>query len=394
MAEPIPRLFVALIGDINHEPAAQVKYGHFIRALGRRFPLVVCDATLRGLPRLLNALQAFSPNRAVWKQRFYQNVAAFQLRSNKIARALRGQPQKVDLSLQIGALFDAASPGLGMPNIIYTDYTSRLSSRKPSAGRGPEQGAQQEQWIALEQQAFQRASHICARAAFVCQSITAEYHIPPARVSVIGGGLNFDRLPETKPRTAQHAPTALFIGKDFYRKGGDLLLTAFQAVRQVVPEARLLMVTDGPIPAGVDLSGVQVIPPTWDRSAIQALYEQADCFVLPSRLETWGDVLLEAMAYELPCIGVSGEAMGDIIADGQTGFVIPPEDSPALAQALIRLLSDQALRLKFGAASRRRVEMSFTWDRVVERLVPIIVSTVQSSNVMNMEERSKSVATR
>ena len=98
-------------------------------------------------------------------------------------------------------------------------------------------------------------------------------------------------------RTQKEKPTALFIGQDFHRKGGDLLLSAFAQVRQHVPQARLLCLTKGPIPAELPLDGVEVFEAEWDRDLVKQLYHQADLFVLPSRLETWGDVLLEAMAY-------------------------------------------------------------------------------------------------
>jgi glycosyltransferase involved in cell wall biosynthesis len=364
-----PRLFVTLIGDIGREPPAQVKYGFLIKALERVFPVVVCDATLRGVPRLINALQVFSPHRAIWKQRFYQNVPAFRRRSQKVARALRQQAGNVDAVLQIGALFDSLWYDAQLPCIVYTDYTHLLASRKPAAGRSPFAPNERNQWVDLEKRLFQRAAHICTRGRFVRHSVLEDYQIPADRVTAIGGGVNFDPLPEKGAHAS--APTALFIGKEFYRKGGDLLLNAFRRVRQAIPDAQLVVVTEG-IPDGkFDLAGIRVVPPTWDRAIIQNLYAQADCFVLPSRLETWGDVLLEAMAYGLPCIGVSGEAMEEIIADGKTGRVVPPEDSEALAAALVDMLSNRERCAQFGAAARKQVEESYTWDHVVSRLIPI-----------------------
>ena len=119
------------------------------------------------------------------------------------------------------------------------------------------------------------------------------------------------------------------------------------------------------------LSG-RVISPTWDRSEIQELYRKADVFVLPSRLETWGDVLLEAMAYALPCIGVSGQAMEEIIQDGQTGIIVPAEDAGALSEAMRAVLTHPGLARQFGCVGRERVEQQYTWAHVGERLAPVI----------------------
>jgi alpha-maltose-1-phosphate synthase len=165
------------------------------------------------------------------------------------------------------------------------------------------------------------------------------------------------------------APRVLFIGRDFERKGGDLLLAAFARARERVPEAELWLVTDR---ADVGGPGVRHIPPTYDRAAIAALYRAASVFAMPSRAETWGDVFLEAMAYGLPCIAADGDAMPEIVQHGVTGLLAPPGDVAALAGALATLLADDALRRRMGAAGRRRVEAEFTWGHVSDRIVPLL----------------------
>jgi glycosyltransferase involved in cell wall biosynthesis len=211
----------------------------------------------------------------------------------------------------------------------------------------------------------------------VRDAIIADYGIAPERVTVVGGGVNLPTLPALNGCSADDHPTALFIGADFYRKGGDLVLQAFAQVRKKIPNAQLLFLTADPIPLDLPLAGVQVITPQWDRQAIDVLYRRSDVFVLPSRLETWGDVFLEAMAYGLPCIGVSGEAMSEIIVDGATGVVVPPGDAQELANAMMRLLSDPALRRQWGRAARQRVESTFTWNQVVAAMAPVIASVVE-----------------
>jgi len=367
-----PRIFVSLIGNVESEAFARVKYGFFLNALQKKYDLVIQDATLRGADRLWNAMQVFSPNRRLWKERFYQNNAAFQMRSKKVAAAIQSHTDQIDIILQIGTLFDSGWQNPGKPVLIYTDYTSMLSSKKPDAGRSPYRGKALQERLALEKQAFEHASAICTRGKNVRDSVINDYGISEDKVFAIGSGVNMESLPVITHKPIPSAPTALFIGKDFYRKGGDILLQAFQKVRQEIHNARLLMLTEGSIPAGLDLTGVEVISPTWDRSKIMGFYEQADCFVLPSRLETWGDVLLEAMAFGLPCIGVWGEAMEDIIQDGQTGLLVPPDDPNSLSEALIQLFSNQALRQEYSLAARKRVETLFTWEIVVERISVLI----------------------
>lgn len=362
------------MGDITREPDAYIKYGYLLKAVNQIFPLVgSVNAKLQGLPRLVNALLTIHPNQKQWRARFYHNEFAFRARSRRVATYLKSMDNQIDVILQIGGMFDANWNGLAKtPNIIYTDYTAHLSAQKPEAGRSPFISQQQKRWITLERQALARATHVCTRSKFVRDSIITDYNIPPERVTAIGGGINFVALPELTLPKSNDKPLALFIGRDFYRKGGDILLRAFALVRSQIPEARLLVSTKDPIPSDLPLEGVELVDSEWNQATIEALYRQANVFVLPSRLETWGDVLLEAMSYGLPCIGVSSEAMPEIIENEVTGLIVPPENIEALAAALIRLFTNTQLCHQWGQAARQRVEQLYTWDRVVERLSPFI----------------------
>lgn len=373
MSKHTPRVVGALVGDIVHEPEAYTKYRLLFEAVRRHFPVVgVYDATLRGVARMINALRVVHPDRQRWRERFYKNVPAFQIRSQQTAAYLQSLQGQADIVLQVGVLFDARWDEALLPSVIYTDYTAHLSARKPAAGRSPFTPRQLEQWITLERRAFERATYICTRSELVRDSVITDYGIPPEQVVAIGGGVNFATLPEPMPGANNKRPTVLFIGKDFYRKGGDLLLHAFALTRSQIPEAQLLLLTGDTIPKDLPLEGVELIQPDWDRALIETLYQRADLLVLPSRLETWGDVLLEAMAYTLPCIGVAGEAMEEIIENGVTGLIVPPEDVEALATALSRLLGNVQLRCQLGLAARQRIEQTYTWTHVGERLAPVI----------------------
>jgi glycosyltransferase involved in cell wall biosynthesis len=254
-----------------------------------------------------------------------------------------------------------------------------MAAQKPAAGRSPFNPQQLTEWIELERQSFARAAHICTRSHLVRDSIVKDYGLPHHRVTVIGGGVNFMPLPEPIIHDQIDRPTALFIGKELYRKGGDILLRAFAKARAEVPNARLLFLTEDRVPNGLPLDGVELVRPTWDRKVIADLYLRSHVLVLPSRLETWGDVLLEAMSYGLPCIGISGQAMEEVIDHCETGLIIPPEDDTELANALVRLLRDTDLRKAWGLAARRRTESEYTWERVVERASPVFESAVYAS---------------
>lgn len=369
------RVAAVLVGDIQRMPDMRVKYGAFFDALEHRFDVVdIHNANLHGLARYWNAFWTFHPSVAVWKEHFFKNVPAFKSRSLRTMAHLKTLKSRADVVLQIGALLNAGCGKDCLPLVLYTDNTTRITSRRPDGGRLALSKQETERWVGHERTLYQGASHIAVRASLVQASLIEEYGVDAGRISVVGGGVNFSPLPAPVNRSPDSPPTVLFIGEGFHRKGGDLLLRAFAQARLHVPQARLRLVTRGPIPMGYSLENVDVFPPSWDREEIAAHYRHADIFVLPSRLETWGDVLLEAMAFGLPCVGVRGQAMEDIIQHEATGLLVDQSQTNDLAGALIRLLSQPAMRQRMGQTARALVESEFTWNRVVDRLEPALMA--------------------
>ena len=99
------------------------------------------------------------------------------------------------------------------------------------------------------------------------------------------------------------------------------------------------------------------------------LYRSADVFCLPTRFEPFGTSFVEAMGYGLPCVGPKAWAVPEIIEDGRTGYLVPPEDAESFAAALLELLRDSALRRRMGDAGRERAQGRFTWPGIAERMV-------------------------
>lgn len=378
LSSACPRVVGMLVGDIVRSPAARTKYGALFEAIGQQCPLVeVYDVSLRGVPRLVNALMVAHPNGRVWREQFYKNVPAFRKRSELATRRQRQLRDRADVVFQVGVMFDSRLGGGPLPNVVYTDYTARLAARKPRGVRLGLRPGIVEQWIELERCTFERAAHICVRSEQVRVSVIDDYNIPAERVTTVGGGVNLPRLPELIVRP-ERDPTVLFVGKELYRKGGDVLLRAFGTVRRTLPRARLVLATSEHVPPGLPMDGVEVIEASWNRDLIMDLYRRADVFVLPSRLETWGDVLLEAMAFGLPCIGVAGEPMEDIIDHGVTGSLVQSLDAGTLAETLLPLLRDVELRARWGAAGRERVASQFTWSHVAAKIAPALSGAVEA----------------
>jgi glycosyltransferase involved in cell wall biosynthesis len=213
------------------------------------------------------------------------------------------------------------------------------------------------------------------------RSFIEDLGIAPTRVHAMLAGPNLDiaRIPTTFPRDAAgHSPTILFVGRQFHRKGGDVLLEAFRRVRAKLSDARLLIAGPSSVAAepGVTVLGDvnKNTPAGW--AALADAYGSADVFCLPTRFEPFGVAFIEAMYFGLPCVGTNAWAVPEMIVDNETGFTVPIDDADALTDRLLRLLGDRALARRMGEAGRARAHGHFTWERVVERIMDIIEPVV------------------
>ena len=108
------------------------------------------------------------------------------------------------------------------------------------------------------------------------------------------------------------------------------------------------------------------------------LYRRARVFVMPSYYETFGISVIEAMAFGLPVVAANVGGLPEVVEDGVTGILVPPKDSEALAEALVRLLRDPDLCARMGRAGRERVRSEFTVDRIVSQTLDVYQSVIRN----------------
>lgn len=159
-------------------------------------------------------------------------------------------------------------------------------------------------------------------------------------------------------------PLILAIGRLVPVKGFDVLARASKRLR--TPGVRVLVVGEGPERARLaQQGGLTLIGP---RDDVDALLPAADVIVCPSRSEGFPQVPLHAMAAGVPVVATPVGGTPEIVLDGETGVLVPPEDPRALAEALDALLADPERRARLGAAGRARIEAAgFTRAAMVER---------------------------
>ena len=354
------RLALASRGD------ALTPYLH--AALERRFGVLdVVEPELTRLQRLGVAAFTLRPTRSAWAERFYKSGLATRLRSENAVEQLLALDERPDVVVQVHALFEQAVA----PTALYIDCTHRQSAALWPAWN-PLRGRALDDWYRREQRAYDAARHLFAFCEPTRRSLVEEYGVAPGKVTVVGAGANLRQLPAVRPLPEDGPPTVLFIGNDFVRKGGEVLLAAFAQVRRAVPDARLVLV--GTRPAVAPRDGVEIIGRVHDRSRIAELYRSASVFCVPSFFDPYPLVLLEAMAFGVPVVTTEQAGTPEMVIDGETGRLIQAGNVSALAGALLEALRDPGTAERRAAAARRDVEQRFTWDHVVGRMAPVLES--------------------
>jgi glycosyltransferase involved in cell wall biosynthesis len=148
-------------------------------------------------------------------------------------------------------------------------------------------------------------------------------------------------------------PHVLFAGRLSREKG---VLELVEAARGM----RLVVAGDGPLRDRVP-EALGFVP----HERLLGLYDRAAVVACPSFREGFGVVCAEAMAHGRPVVASAVGGLRDLVADGETGFLVPPGDVSALREALERLLGDPELRKRMGAAGRERARR-FSWDAATD----------------------------
>ncbi len=198
----------------------------------------------------------------------------------------------------------------------------------------------------------------------------------PGDYKVIPNGVDLRRFAHAVPlaRWQDGRPNILFVGRLEPRKGLLPLLKAFRIVRKTGSDCRLLVVGSGPLEREARryvmtrrLAGVEFLGRVSDQEKVQ-LFKTADVYVSPATgRESFGIVLLEAMAAGTPIVCSDIHGYKGVVKRDEQALLVPPGDQRELAAAILRLVDDRALRERMSASGLERVQ-EFGWDRIAARV--------------------------
>jgi len=342
----------------------------------------VGDVDLYGSDRWAAAAATVSLDRRRWATRYHLTAVPFQLRSRQARRHIATRRHELDIVVQVGSTFDSRGPE-GIPYVLCCDSNISVARQGQSTGFSDAAALTPAEVDAIERReaaVYRGAAAIFPLSERLRQSFIRDFDIPPDRVTAIYGGPNMDLrsiAAAAQDRPVNRPPTVLFVGRQFHRKGGDVLVAAFSRIRRVITDAQLVIAGQ---PSDLDLGPGITCLGDLDKHSLAAVYASADVFALPTRFEPFGIAFVEAMHFGLPCIGPDAWAVPEIIADGETGFTVGVDDVEALAARLLLLLGDRTGACAMGAAGRERARRLFTWERVVERMLNVMTPLLNAGN--------------
>jgi glycosyltransferase involved in cell wall biosynthesis/GT2 family glycosyltransferase len=233
------------------------------------------------------------------------------------------------------------------------------------------------QLLALEGVAARKAEFLHAISRAILDKVRQENGLGAATAAVVPLGIR-DRAAEYASRRGPNdgRVRVLFVGRLERRKGVDLLLDAAANLLRADPRIDVVLAGKdtentetgqtyrewfaqkyGGEPA---LAGRVRFAGAVSEGELYQLYRECDVFCLPSRYESFGLVLLEAMMFGKPVVGVQVGGMGEIVEDGGNGYLAEPESAASLEECLRRLTGDAELRERFGRRSREIYEAKFS----------------------------------
>lgn len=218
--------------------------------------------------------------------------------------------------------------------------------------------------------------------AHVAVSPAAEKYIhhffPQVQMAVIPNGVDTTRFtPSQQPRNLAKPLTILYVGRMDPRKGAKFLFAALPELEKRLTDYKIVVVGTGWMKKYYDV----YIPLTLRRRVefkgyvapadLPGYYQQADIYCSPATgNESFGIVLLEAMACGTPVVASDIDGYRAVVTSGREGLLVPPRHPQYLAEAIITLAKDAVLRRRMGQAGRTTAEQ-YAWPRIVDQLEPI-----------------------
>jgi glycosyltransferase involved in cell wall biosynthesis len=268
--------------------------------------------------------------------------------------------KKYIFTFQTQSLFDASIPEI--PHFVYTDHTYLANLQYPGFNS---QNLPSKTWLEYEKSIYQNATLNFTMSSNISQSMIEDYACNSNKIACVYCGANVQaKQDETFNDQRFSKENILFVGVEWYRKGGPVLVEAFKKVLETHPNATLTIVGCKPKLNIPNCNIVGRVP----IQNVKQYYQKASVFCLPTTLEPFGIVFLEAMAHKLPIIGSNIGAIPEFIIEGKNGYKVEPNHPQQLCQKIVELISSPEKCKIFGEYGHELFWNRYTWEKTGLRI--------------------------
>jgi glycosyltransferase involved in cell wall biosynthesis len=267
-------------------------------------------------------------------------------------------------------------------HLVHADVYGALAARRLVSTKHNDDPFRIGPFRYVERTLARRAGRIVAITTALARFLVERVGLPAEKVTTIHYGL--DHVPEPWGRNEpdgvrDDARVLLAVCRLERQKGVDVAVRSLPLVREQHPTAELVVLGEGPERAVLQRLARELDVPVHLPGRVPdvgAWLRRADVLVHPARWEGFGLALLEAMLAGLPVVATAVSSIPEIVADGVTGILVPPDDADALGKAVAAVLADAR---GYGAAGSERARREFSVARMADRTVAVYRDVVGAS---------------
>lgn len=201
------------------------------------------------------------------------------------------------------------------------------------------------------------------------------------KIKVIPHG-DYEFFTEFKKKDLNETKSILFFGRILKYKGLEYLLGAIPLILKECPDAKFVIAGEGDMSAYGEM--IEKLRPCLeihnifiaDRN-VADFFQKTRLVVLPYTEASQSGIIHIAYAFKKPVVATNIGAMPEIIEHGKTGLIVPPRDINALAEAIIRLLKDDALRKEMGEKAYKKMKVEMSWDKIAEKTIEVYKEAIE-----------------
>jgi glycogen synthase len=319
---------------------------------------------IRKLIKSLYTIRMLSRSKA--NSLFEKNEKAFILKSQHAEHQINQLENTPDCVFHIFGTYSPFWKRSDIPYAVYLDYTMALAEKAWTPWATFSSRKEQEAWFKCETQLYEHSHHLFTMTDLVKKSLIEDYGIDEQKITTVGLASLFRESYEgVKTFGTQRI---IFNGSDFERKGGDIVIKAFEIVKKKLPNSSLTVIGKQ---LKTSIEGIENPGAISSQTELEELFLSADLAVAPARCEPTGVFIVDAMRCGVPCIVSANDWNGipEFLEHGVDSIIINQLHPELLAENIISLLGNASSLESMSQAARNKVKTQLNWNAIANKIV-------------------------